>query len=155
MNGKADAIALVRGAFKELDSVVRDLSDETMADVWFGEWSTKDLLVHMASWDEFATADLHRVERGHIPCLAAFNPNEINQWNEFFMKPRRSWPLVQVRFESHHSHEQLIDVLGALPETMFAQGLVPAYCQIAAEHYREHGKNIAEHHHHQQFAESR
>jgi hypothetical protein len=153
VNEKADAIAHVRGSYKELELIVRDLPEDRMMDAWYGDWSTKDLLAHLASWDEYATADLQRVQRGHIPCLASFNPNEINQWNEFFMKPRRSWPLVQVRFESHHSHEGLIDVLNALPETMFGQGLVPAYCRIASEHYREHGGNIAEHHH-QQMSEA-
>jgi len=110
-----------------------------------GEWSSKDLLAHLASWDEFAAEDLRRVGRGHVPCLAAFKPSEINQWNEFFMKTRRAWPLVQVRFESENSHHDFLASLNSLPESMFAEGnMVMAYSKIAADHYEEHTKHIRE-----------
>lgn len=148
MSGKVDAMGRVRAAFKELQLAVRDLSDEKMTEVWFDDWSTKDLLAHLSSWDEFATEDLRRVGRGHVPCLAALNPAEINEWNKFFMKPRRIWPTVQVRFESQHWHDALIQSLNALPESTFAEGhMVAAYCAIAADHYEEHTKHLKGRHH--------
>jgi hypothetical protein len=148
VRGKANAIDRIQGAFKELQLAVHDLPDERMTEPWFGEWSTKDLLAHMASWDEFAAADLRRVGRGHVPCLAAFKSAEIDQWNEFFMKPRWMWPLVQVRFESEHSHGALVESLNALPESMFAEGhMVAAHCGIAAYHYEEHITHIRDRHH--------
>ena len=149
---KADAIGRIQASFKELQLVVRDLPDENMTEGWFDDWSTKDLLAHLASWDEFAAEDLRRIGRGHVPCLAAANPAEIDEWNKFFMKPRRAWPLVQVRFESKHSHDDLVESLNALPESMFAQAhMVVAYCGIAADHYLEHTKHIREKYHVQPF----
>lgn len=152
MSEKADLIGRVRGAYKDLQLVVRDLPDEKMNEVCLGEWSSKDLLAHLASWDEFAAEDLRRVGRGHVPCLAAFKPAEIDQWNEFFMKMRRFWPLVQVRFESQHSHDDLVKVLNFLPETMFAAGhMVSSYCTIASQHYGEHAGHIREGSHRSQL----
>ena len=148
MNEKADLIARVRGAHKDLQLVVRDLPDEKMNEVCLGEWSSKDLLAHLASWDEFAGGDMRRVGRGHVPCLAAFKPAEIDQWNQFFMKTRRFWPLVQVRFESQHSHDHLVEVLNSLPETMFAAGhMVSSYCTITSQHHGEHAGHIRERSH--------
>ena len=81
--------------------------------------------------------------RGHIPCLAAIKREEVDRWNEFFMKVRKEWPLVQVRFESQHSHEQMMEALNALPESMFASGnAVANFCAVSTAHYREHAQQI-------------
>ena len=143
MSDKSEAIGQVRGTFKELLLVVRDIPDERFSEIWFGEWSTKDILAHLASWDEFAAEDLHRVGRGHIPCLAAIKREELDRWNEFFTKLRKQWPLVQVRFESQHCHEQMMEALNALPESMFASGnAVANFCATSSAHYREHVQQI-------------
>jgi hypothetical protein len=139
MSDKTNAISLLKGAYKELALATHDIPDERMLERVAGEWSAKDILAHLASWDEFAAADLRRVARGHIPCLAAYPAHEVDAFNEFMMKPRRTWPLVQVRFESEHWHEELMNAFNILPESMFAPGQpVAAFASSHLRHYQEH-----------------
>ena len=144
-NGQTQAIADLEAAYRELRQAIDGLPDDRMTAVWFGDWSTKDILAHAASWDEYSTLDLQRVSRGHVPCLAAFKESEVDDWNAFLMRPRRLFPLPQVRFESEHWHQQLVDALKSLPEAMFAPGnMAAAFLAIAAPHYRDHAGNIRE-----------
>ena len=143
MSDRASAVTDLEAAFRELQQAVDGVPDDKMAAVWFGEWSAKDILAHTASWDEFASLDLQRIGRGHMPCLVAFKEAEVNDWNGFLMRPRRLFPLPQVRFESAHWHERLIDALNALPDAVFAPGnMVSAFLAISTGHYRNHAGNI-------------
>jgi hypothetical protein len=103
-----------------------------MHEVWFGDWSAKDMLAHIASWDEFVALDMHRIGRGHIPCIASFKEGEVDSWNGFLMRPRRLWPLVQVRSEAQHCHEALLEALNTLPEPMFVPPPRAQLLEIAA-----------------------
>jgi len=143
LSEKSDILADIRAAYGELQEAVKGLPDDKMAVVWYGEWSAKDVLAHCASWDEFAALDLQRIGRGHMPCLAAFREADVDEWNAFFMRPRRLFPLPQVRFESEHWHRQAVEALSALPEAMFGQGqMVANFAAIMAGHYREHAREI-------------
>ena len=143
MSDKSSALAELEAAFGELQEAANGVADEKMAAVAFGEWSAKDLVAHCASWDEFAALDLQRIARGHMPCLAAFKEAEVDSWNAFLMRPRRLFPLPQVRFESEHCHRQLLEALQPLPENLFAPGnMVAAFLAIASGHYRQHAGDI-------------
>ncbi len=143
MTDKSKALADLQAAYQELQQSASGVPDDKMGAVWSGEWSAKDILAHIASWDEFASLDLQRLGRGHMPCLAAFKEAEVNDWNGFLMRPRRLFPLPQVRFESEHCHRQLVDVLNALPEAVFAPGnMAAAFLAIATAHCRDHAGNI-------------
>ena len=145
MSDKARVIGEIEAAFGELQSATEGIPDGRMGEAWHGEWSAKDILAHIASWNEFSAADIARISRGHMPCLAAFKEAEVNDWNSFLMKPRKLFPLPQVRFESEHCHRQLVDALNPLPEAVFAPGnMVSAFLAIAAGHYRNHAGNIRE-----------
>jgi hypothetical protein len=145
MSDKSSAIDDVKSGHAELLKAIEGLPDDKMGVVWYGEWSTKDVLAHIASWDEFATLDLRRIGRGHIPCLAAFKEAEVDEWNGFFMRPRKLFALPQVRFEGEHWHDELLDTLDALPDPMFSQGqMVANFVAIAGAHYRDHAGRITE-----------
>ena len=143
MSDKSNAVADLEAAFRELQAAVDGVPNDQMTAVWFGEWSAKDILAHAASWDEFASLDFQRIGRGHTPCLAAFREADVNDWNGFLMRPRKLFSLAQVRFESGHCHQQLLDALKGLPEAVFAPGnMVAAFLAISTGHYRDHAGGI-------------
>lgn len=145
MSDKSDAIANLTSAYRHLQQAVDGIPDQKMTAVWFGEWSTKDVLAHMASWDEILAADLRRIGRGHMPVLAAFREADVDAWNAFLMRPRRLFSLDQVRAESRRWHEEAVAGFEALPEALFAPGnMVAAFAAIVAGHYLDHVRGIAE-----------
>lgn len=142
MSDKSGAIESVEAAFRELRSAAEGVPDDRMMDAWLDQWSAKDILAHVASWDESAAADLGRIGRGHTPLVAAFKESEVDEWNAFLMRPRRLFSLAQVRFESEVAHQQLAEVLDGLPDVMFAPGIISNFTGLIAGHYREHARNI-------------
>ncbi|KKK66775.1 hypothetical protein LCGC14_2960690, partial [marine sediment metagenome] len=81
MSDKSDAIAGLEAARKETLDSINGIPEEKMAIAAFGSWSVKDVLCHLASWEQFAVPDLQRISRGHIPQLATLRLEEIDDWN--------------------------------------------------------------------------
>ncbi len=70
MSDKSEAIAVLETVRGETQDAISGIPEEKMSDVAFGSWSVKDVLCHLASWEQFAVPDLQRISRGHIPQLA-------------------------------------------------------------------------------------
>ena len=122
MSDKSDAIAGLEAARKETLEAINGIPEEKMSAVAFGRWSVKDVLCHLASWEQFAVPDLQRISRGHIPQLATLRLEDVDDWNVGLMRSRNLFPLPQVMFELEDSRRQFIDVLNAQPEGLFATG---------------------------------
>ena len=122
MSDKSDAIAVMETVRAETLDAISDIPEEKMSAVAFGSWSVKDVLCHLASWEQFAVPDLQRISRGHIPQLATLRLEDVDDWNVGLMRSRNLFPLPQVMFELEDSRRQFIDVLNAQPEGLFATG---------------------------------
>ncbi len=122
MSNKSDAIAVLEVARAETLDAINGIPEENMTVAAFGSWSVKDVLCHLASWEQFAVPDLQRISRGHIPQLATLRLEEVDDWNVGLMRSRNLFPLPQVMFELEESRHQFIDALNAQPEGVFAAG---------------------------------
>ena len=124
MSDKSDAIAALEAARQETMDVINGIPEEKMGVPAFGTWSAKDVLCHVTSWEQFATVDLQRVRRGHIPQLATYRSEEVDDWNAWLMRSRNLFPLPQAMFELEESHRQFIAAINELPDNLFASGQV-------------------------------
>jgi len=116
-----------------------------MSGLVIGDWSVKDVLAHVAFWEEIAIPDFERAARGHKLGLATFQPQKYTDlWNEISIALRRDFPLDQVLHELHSFREQMTRCLDALPIAAFTTGWAPAYWAISAHHDREHAGHIRE-----------
>ena len=122
MSDKPDAIAGLEAARKETLDAINGIPEEKMTVAAFGSWSVKDVLCHLASWEQFVVPDLQRISRGHIPQFATLRLEEIDDWNAGLMRSRNLFPLPQAMFELEDSRRQYIDALNAQPEGVFAAG---------------------------------
>ena len=122
MSDKSDAIAGLEAARKETLEAINGIPEEKMSAVAFGSWSVKDVLCHLASWEQFAVPDLQRISRGHIPQLATLRLEEVDEWNAGLMRSRNLFSLPQAMFELEESPRQFTDALNAQPEGVFAAG---------------------------------
>lgn len=122
MSDKLDAIAALEAARRETLEAINGIPEEKMTVAAFGAWSVKDVLCHFASWEQLAVADLQRVGRGHIPQLATFRLEDVDDWNAWLMRSRNFFPLSQAVSELEESRRQLVDALNALPDGLFAAG---------------------------------
>ena len=122
MSDKSDAIAVLESARAETLEAIDGIPEEKMAIAAFGSWSVKDVLCHLASWEQSAVPDLQRIGRGHIPQIATFRLEDVDEWNVGLMRSRNLFSLPQAMFELEESRHQFIDALNAQPEGLFATG---------------------------------
>ena len=130
----------------ELRASYQGLSDEQMTRAGaVGEWSVKDVLSHIASWEEVALPDLQRVARGDTPTLASFDLSKADDWNAMVMSLRRNLPLDQVLRELDIARVDLIVAVSQLPDSALAEGqFARGTVTICAVHDREHAEDISQ-----------
>ena len=142
---KAKALADLAAAHVDFKEVVRDIPGDKLTTVMHGEWSAKDIVAHVASWNEVASLDLRRMGRGHVPTLAAFREADVDEWNAFLMRGRKLFPPPQVYHELEECYDMLVEALETVPEAMFQQGgMVTNFLAIAIHHYGDHAGHIRE-----------
>ena len=90
-----------------------------------GEWSPKDLIGHLASWEEYALDALAAWELGErapIDGLFFVGTNQINRQN---VERKASWSLARVRREAEGAHEELIEALQNLTDARWRKPATP------------------------------
>ena len=142
---KAAALADLAAAHVAFKEAVRDIPEDRLSEPMHGEWSVKDLIAHISSWNEHTSLDARRIARGHVPCIAAFREADVDEWNAFLVRPRKLFPAAQVMSELEGCYEMLVEALGTVPQAMFEPGIMlPNVLAIVVGHYGEHGRHIKE-----------
>ncbi len=112
-----------------------------------GEWSVKDVLSHVASWDEVMLPDLECLARGDTPALASVDLEtaSFDSANAAIMSQRRDLPLHQVLRELDTDRADVMSAVGRLPDSALVEGQFGRLLiQITAAHDREHAAGIFE-----------
>jgi len=118
-------------------------------------WSIKDMLAHIASWHHRLLAWLDAAVRNQEPTISGpDNVEEMNALNAQFYQENKSRTLDEVLADFLITHQQIMDIVQAMPEEdlmsthrfAWSQGK-PLWHLIAGdtyEHYREHIAQIQE-----------
>jgi hypothetical protein len=140
---KEDVHSLLEQAHKELLAAIDGLTLEQMVMPVFADWSVKDILAHIVSWEEHTLLDFQRLTRGHMPALASFKQEDLDNWNALVMSLRRNFPLDQVMHELEANRKATIAALDVLPGERLAQGqFARIWATITAGHDHEHAEHI-------------
>lgn len=141
-------VAYLERARKELRASFRGLSDEQMIRPGVaGEWSAKDVLSHVTSWEEQALPDLARLARGDTAVLASVDLYATNYdpFNAMIMSLRRNLHLDQVLRELDISRADFMAAVARLPDSVLVEGQFGhLLLKITAEHDEEHAGHIKE-----------
>lgn len=108
-----------------------------------GEWTVKDIVCHVSSWDDLITQDLRRIVRGHLPVLASFKTEDADDWNAFLMRGRRQFPPQQAITELEECYDDLVEELETVPASMFEAGsIVRQFIETTINHLDAHGSQV-------------
>jgi hypothetical protein len=142
---KTKALADLAAAHLDFKETVRGIPDDKLTVAVLGEWSAKDIIAHVSSWEEVAALDLRRIGRGHVPFVAGFREADVDEWNAFLMRGRKLFLPAQVFHELEGCYDMLVEALETVPEAMFQQGgMVTNFLAISVHHYQDHGGHIRE-----------
>ena len=124
-------------------AALEGLDEQSMSAELENGWTMKDVMAHVAMWDEMVLPDLIRAARGHHSSLDAWDHESFtDQWNQISLALRRHFPLEQVLSELAESRQAILSFLDSPPEERLTSGPIPVACAIQAGHDREHAAQI-------------
>ena len=112
-SGREKLLETIEQRWGDLLGSVEGLSDEEMLEPGVvGDWSVKDILAHVTTWELEA--------RKHLPEIAAGKPQQrykdvyggLDAFNALKFEENRARSLAEVRSRLAETHEQLLDLSG-------------------------------------------
>lgn len=85
-----------------------------------GEWSVKDILAHVTTWEAESLEHLPRMARGEKNASYRHLYGGIDAFNELMIARKRELPLDDVLRELDETHARLVEYVATAPEEQFA-----------------------------------
>lgn len=134
----------IDAAWRELQDALEGLSEEEMtAPGAVGEWSVRDLIAHVTTWEEEALKALPVIlEGGPLPRYAS--QGGIDAFNARQQEAKRGLSLQRLAMEMNATHQRLLALLDRAPEQAYAQeGRFLRRLRLDAYgHWRGHARDV-------------
>ena len=154
---KTTLMNMIQSEYALFESLISPLSEAQLCAVPFeGEWSIKDIMAHIAVWEQLCTRWLVDCVRGITP-----HPSERVdiQSNDRIYRENRDRPLSEVQELFHQAHQQFLHQVDLLFQTLpeedinashrFAwteswpgSSLIAVIADNSYEHYYDHTQQI-------------
>jgi uncharacterized protein (TIGR03083 family) len=109
---RQEAVRILEDGRSRLVELLAGLSGDDLirpSTIGSGDWSAKDLIGHVAFWEELALKTMAEWRGGEKPeveqAFASGGPDDLNAEN---YERKRDWPLDKVRAEAEETHRRLI-----------------------------------------------
>jgi hypothetical protein len=86
-----------------------------------GNWSVKDILAHVTTWEEEALKYLPVILKGGRPPKYSILYGGIDAFNSQTVEQKRTYSLSDVLDQMDEVHRQLIDYVQSIPEDQFVK----------------------------------
>jgi hypothetical protein len=152
---KAKVLETIQTERARLDGLLAQLSAEQMCQAALeNQWSVKDVLAHIATWELRCAGWIQAGLRGERPDKPekGYTWEEIDTLNEKAYLENRDRSLDDVQSDSRLAYQQLLGQVRALSEDDITNtgrfpwtdghGLVPYIAANSYEHYQEHFEQI-------------
>jgi hypothetical protein len=110
----SEAAAILEEGQTEFDRLAARVPDDEAVQrntIGGGEWSLKDLIGHLAHWEELALATIARFRADGV--LARIADPDVDVENARDVARKVDWPLGRVRSEAAATHERLLGEIRA------------------------------------------
>lgn len=142
---KQQLLDKLENAWADLQASFAGLSEAQMTEPGVtGEWSVKDILAHVTTWEEEALRMMPVILENKTPPRYADQYGGLNAFNAQMSAQKRDLPLAEVLAQLDATHRRLIEVVQRAPddqitrETRFRRRLrLDTY-----SHYPEHARAI-------------
>ena len=110
------------------------------------DWSVKDILAHVTTWEEEALKYLPVIAEGRTPPKYSVQYGGIDAFNALRTEQKRSLSLPEVLRELEVTHRHLVEYIGDVPEQQFTRE-TPFRHRLRFDtyrHYLTHARAIAD-----------
>jgi hypothetical protein len=109
-------------AWMEIKESYAGLSDSQLTEPGVtGNWSVKDILAHVTTWEEEALKYLPLIVKGGRPPRYSVKYGGIDAFNAQMMEQKRGLSLADVLEQLDETHRRLIAYIQSAPEEQFTQ----------------------------------
>ena len=132
----------IHKAWQALDEVLARVPSGHMDEPGaVGQWSIKDLIGHVTTWEREAMRMVQCYLSEGDPEVLAFP--DVDQFNERTTQEKRSEPLDELLRDFTRTHEELVRYIESLPEVALRDPGVQKRVRVDTfEHYAEHTANV-------------
>jgi hypothetical protein len=135
MSIRDDLIREEDEAWAELWPLAASLSrDQLVQEGYYPDWSAKDMLAHVGSWQAEAAVMLERIRMGTYERWTGDVEALNREWWEIW----REVDLDAVLAHLHSSRARMLEEWSWLPEERMRPAAVSWFRESSAPHYREH-----------------
>ena len=132
----------------ERKQLIRNIETCRVRDIdrpFLGQWSLKDIVGHVSTWESEVVSALRLLRLGHRPWILDFDQSTLSVWNEDHVERKRSLSFENVYEQLRRSRQRLLDEIGPLSdEELAGDGSVHLrLVHSLIEHDREHWHLIA------------
>lgn len=136
---KRDFLDAVHHEWDALSGVVRKVHPDLIGVPKFlGEWSIKDMVGHITSWEEEC---LERIEQMRTKQTVRSLPDDaVHRWNREHVEAKRFRSVEQVMDDFDTVHKRLLKELESIAEgeLVFKDGIEEWLIESTSAHYAEH-----------------
>jgi uncharacterized protein (TIGR03083 family) len=149
-NDKASAINELRDEYADFRATLKGLEPPQLEQPFLDGWSVKEIVAHVAGWENEMVAALERMARGERPTPEGVDYSNPDAWNARFAVDAApiSAPTVLARWDQ--THQNFVRAAEALPAERYGEkedgSLMTANRMLEGNgfgHYREHIAQIA------------
>ena len=113
-------LAKIEAAWAPFQASYADLSPEELEQPGVvGDWSIKDILAHVTTWEAESLEQLPVIARGERPASYKALYGGIDAFNEQTTARKRSLSLAEVLEQLDATHRRLVDYIAAAPHEQF------------------------------------
>ena len=143
---KERVTAQVEEEFGTLLKAVEGLDDTAMSRAFYGDWSVKDILAHIAGWHRSMTESMERMARGERPTPEGVDYSDADTWNARFSGAMKAQSGETILADLRQSFANYVRAAKGIPEDRFGEGKTINRLLEASGwgHYREHLPAIEE-----------
>jgi len=125
---KAELRERIDSSYASLEHILAQLSDAQLTTPIDGSWSAKDLLAHVAAWEQIMI-HFHVGDRSFEDVTGLttvpYASTQVDQINEALYARDRELPLPQVLQSFRSTHQELLAMLGDMSEADLARPYAP------------------------------
>jgi C_GCAxxG_C_C family probable redox protein len=116
---KAELLTALSQVRKETIESLSCLPESRQNERFLGDWSLKDLLAHLAGWDQANLEAIQALEAGRLPAFYAFYDTDWRSYNAQWVAGYREETCESLLGIAAASYSVLLEALAALPEAEF------------------------------------
>lgn len=141
---KQELLTRAAREYKAFHDALHGLNEDQMTERWFGEWSVREIVAHIAGWQRELAPALDRLARGERAIPEGVDYDDVNRWNATFVAAAPEGAVATLLLDLDACHERFMLAAGAIPDKRYRVGSA-AYRivdQCTAHHYNEHAQQI-------------